>query len=574
LGAPPKEQDVIFVSRLNFNKGQRMIKVSAPKRAPYRTTAITHGSNSAKSLTWEKFQCLAEIYKFLNKRALKMRNAVLAFVGLVSCFHATAASGQVVSEPVAFDEAEALAMDAKNYANEFGVSYDEALERMTIMLYGGPAVSELTSAEGTDFAGRFFDNSSSEFGLTVSTRKSNRTSKNITFTPQTKMNFGRMNAAEKKSRNEQRRAARLTARISDLEVTKAEDRLSRSTSMRVRYNGSQKYSITDLIAAHLILVGAGNELPGLNAVSIDEAGNTLRAFLTREPTPADNAAVAKLVTVPVALEFLPGGFVETSNMRGGTKLFATSSATLTSPRSCMTAFGARSNTLKNSAGQPITGMVTAAHCPSSTNIIADDGVNRALVTPSGHVSDTRGGTNTTDIRFVYATNQDPIGLGTFYFDASDAVRSVSSLQTIAGTTASNGSQTSPGTTTGSYLCHRGQTSVGSANSMQSCGEVISVRASQTLPTPSTLTVGATGGFFVMLRNTSSGKGTVLGATGSGSLRCYQGDSGGPWFAGTIAYGIMSSCAWEGGVKNSDRVHLALYTSVEFVGSAGAAIIVP
>lgn len=217
-------------------------------------------------------------------------------------------------------------------------------------------------------------------------------------------------------------------------------------------------------------------------------------------------------------------------------------------------------------------MVTAAHCPATTNVIADDGRNKPLTTPAGHESDTRGGANQTDLRFVYAAGGDPVGLGTFYFDGTTTVRSVSGTQSRGGTVAAGGTWNSVnGTAVGSYICHLGQTAPGSTASMQSCGEVISTTASQAWDSS---VLYYSGGSFVMVRNTSSGKGTVLGSTGSGTLRCYRGDSGGPWFAGTVAYGVLSACAWENGITDSNRAILAMYTSTDFLGMAGVSIIVP
>jgi hypothetical protein len=259
-------------------------------------------------------------------------------------------------------------------------------------------------------------------------------------------------------------------------------------------------------------------------------------------------------------------------MRGGSKLYRYSTDTSSSSRVCMTAFGARSNTLNNSAGADMTGMITAAHCPASPFVIADDGRNKPLTTPAGHASDTRGGSNQTDIRFVYAAGGDPVGLGTFYYDGTTNLRAVAGTQSRAGTAVGGGDWTTvSGTAQGSYICHLGQTSYGSTTSMQSCGEVISVNAAQGA---GGTWASQSGGSFVMVRNTSTGKGSVLGPTGTGTLRCYQGDSGGPWFAGTIAYGVMSSCAWENGVTNSNRALFSIYTSTDFLSMAGASIIVP
>lgn len=482
-------------------------------------------------------------------------------------------AGPSAGSEVALDAAEALSMDAKMYAQEFGVPYDEALNRMTIMAYGRDATADAAIAEGADLAGRYFDNKASDFGIIVATKKGARADRTVSFTPATKENYGQSNAAAKQARNAARKAARVAARLTEEEVRKAEDKLSGPVAVKVKYKTGQAHSLGELKAALDKLSGNARDIPGLTAINVDEAGNSVRVFTTAALPAGKAAELNRLAGVPVLFDVIPGGLVPAANMRGGSKLYGNPTDTSSSSRVCMTAFGARSNTLRNAAGVAMTGMITAAHCPAAPNVIADDGRNKPLTTPAGHASDTRGGTNQTDIRFVYAAGGDPVGLGTFYYDGTTNLRSVAGTQSRSGTAVGSGDARSvSGTAVGSYICHVGQTSLGSTTSMQSCGEVISVNTAQ----------GAggnwasqAGGSFVMVRNTSTGKGTVLGPTGTGTLRCYQGDSGGPWFAGTIAYGVLSSCAWEDpNVPNSDRALFATYTSTDFLNMAGASIIVP
>lgn len=476
-------------------------------------------------------------------------------------------------QPVALDDAEALAVDAKMYAAEFGVSYDEALQRMTVMVYGRDATADAAIAEGGDLAGRYFDNKAADFGLIVVTKKAAKADRTLSFTPATKANYGRATAAAKQERNAARKAARTTARLTDEEVRKAEDKLSGPVAVKVKYKTGQAHSLAELKGGMDKLGRIGRDIPGLTALSVDEAGNSIRVFTTAALPAEKEAEIRRTAGVAVAFDVIPGGFVPAANMRGGSKLYRFATDTSSSSRDCMTAFGARSTTLKNSAGVAMTGMITAAHCAPTTYVIADDGRNKPLTTPnSSHVSDTRGGTNQTDIRFVYAASGDPVGLGTFYYDGTTNLRSVSGTQSRSGTAVGGGDWvTVSGTAMGSYICHLGQTTPGSTASVQSCGEVISVTAAQSSDGN---WAWQNGGNYVMVRNTSTGKGSVLGPTGSGTLRCYRGDSGGPWFAGTIAYGVLSSCAWEGGIENSNRAIFSLYTSTDFLHMTGASIIVP
>lgn len=55
--------------------------------------------------------------------------------------------------------------------------------------------------------------------------------------------------------------------------------------------------------------------------------------------------------------------------------------------------------------------------------------------------------------------------------------------------------------------------------------------------------------------------------------CFPGDSGGPVFAGTIAFGVLSSCSWVDKDQNKP-VTYATYTSVDYFNKLGVSIIVP
>lgn len=462
------------------------------------------------------------------------------------------------------DDAEALAVDAKLYAAEFGVPFEEAVERLTIMIYGVDAVSQAAAAEGNDLAGRYFDNGASEFGLVVATRKAQAAPRTVSFTPRTRVNYGRMTAEARQARNAERQAGRRIARLTDAEVAKAEEVLGRPVNARVRYQVGRAHNLLELSEAVVTLAGRKESIPGFQIAFVDEINGNVRILTTAQVTDAQAREVRQLVKVPVEFEFTPTGLVPVANMRGGSKLYSSSTATSASARTCMTSFGVRHGSITTSTGAAMTGMMTAAHCTAATNVIADDGRNYTLT--HGPADDTRGTLNETDLMFVHGANNNPVGLGTFYYDGTTNLRAVAGTQSRGGTAVGSGTWNQvTGTAVGSYICHLGQTSLGSTTSMQSCGEVISVNA--------TSSGSQTGGYFVLVRNTQSGKGTVR-TSGTGTLRCYQGDSGGPWFAGTIAYGVMSACAWVNNITNSDQAAYSIYTSTDYFHWTGASIIVP
>jgi hypothetical protein len=192
-------------------------------------------------------------------------------------------------------------------------------------------------------------------------------------------------------------------------------------------------------------------------------------------------------------------------------------------------------------------LLIAGHCRSLKSgttpvplYVQDDAGSKIPVTQPisgapGYYKDAYNG----DLMFVYASTPPANG---FYFDGTGLTRSVTSVRTRLSTTAGNGTYKTAGTTTGSFVCHRGQEYQDSPNFIQSCGEVVSVNGNVAYD-PDTNSAAFSGGKFVIIRNTQSGAGTVR-TSGTGTLTCFAGDSGGPVFAGTVAFGIATNCAYD------------------------------
>lgn len=79
---------------------------------------------------------------------------------------------------------------------------------------------------------------------------------------------------------------------------------------------------------------------------------------------------------------------------------------------------------------------------------------------------------------------------------------------------------------------------------------------------------------MVVRNTKSGAGTTYNpndpAHGRGTLRCVRGDSGGPWFAYTTAYGLQSACTWYDAAET--KAATVIYTSIDYASSIGATVV--
>ncbi len=291
------------------------------------------------------------------------------------------------------------------------------------------------------------------------------------------------------------------------------------------------------------------DIPGFQTVFADNKTGEVVLMVDAKSSDVASAEAAKFLKVPYRIELVPGGFVKVA-LRGG------QFSSIPAGRWCMTSFAAKHNTTGK------TGLVTAGHCvpsnPPSPNPISlnDGGTNYVMTQGTPLDSHTAG-----DLMFLSGT---PTAVAEFYYDGTGAARSVTGTRSRANTTAGNGTLTTAGTTTGSFVCHLGQQTLNSSNVVQSCGEVVSTQASRA-------TGAFTGGSYVLVRNTQSGAGT-LPTTGTGTLLCFQGDSGGPWFAGTIAFGVHSACQWQGGVLNGTAQY-SMYTSVDAFPSIGVTILV-
>lgn len=461
------------------------------------------------------------------------------------------------SEPVVIDEAEALAIDAKIYAETFGVPFDEAARRMAIMTAVEGEIAPIESAEGADFAGSYFDNRAQEFSLKVKTKKTQRRAQRISI----------RRDARKATRIAERRTARKAQRqadrrgrpnVTEAQVEIAEAVLTTEQVLPVEFSTGAGFSLAQLEANANSSLEQLKEISGFQLFYIDVRSNEVVILVDdKSKAPAEGAARAAL-NVPFRVELRPGGF-QTVAFRGGQV-----PQTASYPRYCMTAFGVRHNTARNSSNGPLTGVVTANHCDGAGEAInlRDPADGRVYPMVRGSFLDDRSGTNRGDIRFLYNSARE--GSSAFHFDGSNSVRQVT------GTRSRSATNSRSGALNGSFICHLGQSSPGSATYVQSCGEVVSTVAAQNIDSMGRLSFARTGGYFVMVQNTQSGAGTNR-TSGAGTLRCYRGDSGGPWFANTIAFGVMSACSWSDVVDGT--VAESLYTSTDFFSDLGVTILV-
>jgi hypothetical protein len=471
---------------------------------------------------------------------------VTIFIGNFSSVYA-----QTEPNPVPIDSAEALAVDAKLYAQAYGVSQEEAVKRLSIMFDINAAVNAAESEESDDFAGSYIDNNAAQFAVVIRTKKANKADRILRRKARAAAQDPATKAKRRAERRAERKAIRAKLKLTDGEVEQAENILEQDVQAPLKFKGGAANSVRKLQAA--IDASAPNfaALSGFQTAFVDHKTGEVVLMVNAKSPDVVSAEAAKFLKVPYRIELVPGGFVNTA-LRGG-QFISNGLGT----RVCMTSFAA-----KHQDGR--TGVVTAGHCkpaanaPSKIMSLNDGGTNHVMTQGTPIDSPTAG-----DLMFLSGA---PTAVAEFYYDGTVSVRSVTGTMSRADTMAGNGTATTVGTTSGSFVCHLGQETLGSSKLVQSCGEVVSTTTSR----PNNI-LSFTGGSYVLVRNTQSGAGTVQ-TTGRGTLRCFQGDSGGPWFGNNTALGVQSSCSWKGGILNGTAEYV-LYTSVDAFPSIGVEILV-
>lgn len=480
---------------------------------------------------------------------------ILTLGALLTLSLSSFANDNVPNESIVIDEAEALAIDAQKYSDAYGIPFDESLKRLTIMLYGNTEIENTSKNEGQDLAGVYFDNGA-DFSLVVKSKNPKTVgSKILNITPKTKISYGQLNAIAKKSRNDARKILRSKLPINDSQITQAEEILSKTQQIKINFHKSE-LTLDELNANLTKIIDNAKTIDGFNSAFVNQRNSTINIILEHEISVDLKNKLQKFSQAPVTFEVINNGMQLVANMKGGANLYDTPNASSVSQRKCMSAFGAKHNTAKTSTGLPVTGLITADHCASNLYVLGDDLKNYPLTTGPA-IQDNLNA----DLRFVYNNNNNPIGVGEFYYDNTFNVRKVTGTRSRADT------RIAKGTTTGAFVCHVGQTNLNSPTNIQSCGEVISLNGYM----QGTALQGS-GGNHVVIRNTQSGAGTI-NTSGLGTLRCYPGDSGGPVFAGTIAFGVMTACTWVNGNPSQPTTY-AMYTSIDYLKDLGVSIIVP
>lgn len=246
-------------------------------------------------------------YRFQAKFVFGLLASTM-FIGNFSSAYA-----QTETSPTLLDSGEALAADAKLYAQAYGVSYEEAAKRLSIMHDIGAEADAAESEEGDDFAGSYFDNSATQFGLVVRTKKANKPERILKRKARA---VAMRDPAAKAKRRAERKAMRAKFKLTDSEVEQAEDILAQDVQVPLKFKGSAANSVRVLQAAIDASAQSLVAIPGFQTAFVDNKTGEVVVMVDAQSPDVASAEAAKFLKVPYRIELVPGGFVKTA-LRGG-----------------------------------------------------------------------------------------------------------------------------------------------------------------------------------------------------------------------------------------------------------------
>lgn len=405
-------------------------------------------------------------------------------------------------EPISAEEA--LLVDAQHYAKDFNVSLEEAMKRLVVMAGTVEQVDAIEKEFGPTMSGVYFDNGPA-FQLVV--RVTDQTAP-----AGRRIERGAANGLAKKATGEIAQKARgrgVQLATADIDLAASVLRRVNNAPVNFRSGGrGSKRSIRGEIERNFDETKAA--FPTLQALLYDEISanivvEAIGVSGSREVPPQ----LAAKFSAPVEIKWVPNA-MQKITLRGGAQLYY---ASANSP-SCTTGFVGWAPPAPGASHSTDFGVFTAGHCVSSGFGIGYKDATGKMFTL---VEDPGLNLNnySADIRFLKYV----VGLGAaaqFTANKNEAPRTLTGRRTIASTTGTVTNQGITSTaTTGTYVCFYGM-KTGPVTG-QGCGSV-----------------------------TYNGYTYLSSAVGSmvrikGTFACDRGDSGGPVFANTVAFGVAAGC---------------------------------
>jgi len=407
----------------------------------------------------------SKVGRFLSVLAALAAITFLLFS--IPATNANAASGRKGNTP---PPSAGELQDARSYADEFGVSEEEALRRLRAQEQMSKVTDLLKRATKQRFAGLWIDHVP-EFQLIVRLVGDKPVPPGL--------------------RNAVRRAPIPVVFRTGAAATQAK--------VLEKIRSSVPWMLT--------------ELPDMTGTDMDVKTGDVVLFVyavgaAGEEAKAKGPKIAQRLGHPVRVELIDAP-EQDANVRGGANL-----------STCTSGF-----VVANSAGTR--GILTAAHCGNTQTYSGFDGTTTA----------------TTFVSEILDADQDvqwhttPLTeVPEFYADLTTTARTLTGRRLYSSTAVGN------------TVCHRGKTTG------YSCGSVESTTHQPTY-------AGACGSVACAS--------TYIRVSGP-NLACFDGDSGGPWFNGQTAFGIMKSASFTGTAPG--QCNFGTYMSTDYISGLGVSLV--
>ena len=422
-------------------------------------------------------------------------------------------------EPPVLLEAETIALDAKAYASDFGVSFDEAVRRLLLMQASQDQIDGLRRDLGRDLTGVYFDHENG-FDIKVRTRgPKSRPARELRRNGRQEADR-RDRAAQqgRRARTPEAAAARRTAARRGLERARlvsgrdldiVDAAMAANQSVALRFQDGSPKSLEEINATIVAQLPAFLErYPDMQGIGYDPKPDAIVLYVETDDARADVQTFAeRIFDYSVSVE-VGDGTVSTDAVYGGTGV-----TNKPGGDACMTGFVV--------AVGATPGVLTAGHCdPRQTNPF---GSSDLVLMPGRRMG---GGTGTGGDMQVMS-NGDSFS-PTFFAGDGFTVRAVTGYRSR--------DSLSEGVTSGSYLCK-----YSAQSGRRSCGRVKAryfapgVEYQKENPDSRCSSASGASGTSCTLDYVQ----VVPAATVSGDYRleAQGGDSGGPWFANNTAFGI-------------------------------------
>jgi hypothetical protein len=423
------------------------------------------------------------------------------------CCFLISSTAQAQSDAVTSQE-QALANDAKRYAQDYGVSQDEAERRLLIMNNSEAEITALSTQLGDDLAGVYFDNGA-EF----------------------KLIFNLVGQASKP-----KHGIGISADKPGLMTS------GRPLELTVEYRGG-KAKGRNFARGRLqaIAVQAKKSFPDLQSVAYDErSGEVVLSVYGPQSRQTELDGMLSNINaaqnVPLRLEMVPGKAALRA-ISGGQSLYNVSSSLM-----CTSAFSGQKGTMR--------GVFTAGHCRPSMPLYGAVSGGAALTDQGGQFSAYK------DYMFLSSTAQ----MFESKFKANNG-----DIRTLTGRRTKSTTDQKLTSTAGSYICWYGQTT--GPSSGQQCGEVYSTSAA---PNYGGNGCSNTPPFVACQPNY-----VEIRQKGTTQMQAWNGDSGAPVFAYTVAWGILSGSLnyFDALGNETRRAERVWYTSFDDLYADGFSLLI-